>query len=273
MVEKIKDVIKECKSVSDILKKINIINNGFNNDKVKKIIADNNLDSSHFNVKNKYKKVKKECPKCNNEFETMNDGKNSKKYCSRSCSNSRPMSIETKNKISLKNEKISKKDFNLFCINCNTKYYRRPSKIKKSKFCSKSCSTTYKNKKGLGRIAGLKSVEKQSSERRSKNEILFAEKCGKLFDNVSTNKPIFNGWDADIIIENYKLAILWNGKWHYEKITKSHSVEQVKNRDNIKIEEIKKCGYKPYIIKDMGKYSIKKVEHEFNILLNYLKTL
>lgn len=38
---------------------------------------------------------------------------------------------------------------------------------------------------------------------------------------------MFNGWDADIIIEDLKIAILWNGKWHYEKITEKHSVSQV----------------------------------------------
>ena len=31
---------------------------------------------------------------------------------------------------------------------------------------------------------------------------------------------IFNGWDADIILTDLKIAILWNGKWHYEKLTK-----------------------------------------------------
>lgn len=61
--------------------------------------------------------------------------------------------------------------------------------------------------------------------------------------------------------------MLWNGKWHYEKITKNHSVKQVQNRDKIKIEEIKKAGYIPYIIKDNGKYNTNKVENEFNLLL------
>lgn len=61
--------------------------------------------------------------------------------------------------------------------------------------------------------------------------------------------------------------MLWNGKWHYEKITKNHSVKQVQNRDKIKIEEIKKAGYIPYIIKDTGKYNTNKVIDEFNLLL------
>lgn len=49
---------------------------------------------------------------------------------------------------------------------------------------------------------------------------------------------MFNGWDADIIIPNIKVAVLWNGKWHYEQIKKGHSVKQVQNRDKIKLKEI-----------------------------------
>jgi hypothetical protein len=61
---------------------------------------------------------------------------------------------------------------------------------------------------------------------------------------------------------------MWNGVWHYKKITEKHSVEQVQNRDRIKIKEIKKCGYEPYIIKDMGKYNPQFVEEEFEKFYN-----
>ena len=102
-----------------------------------------------------------------------------------------------------------------------------------------------------------------SQGRRSKNEIYFAELCHNHFDSVETNEPKFNGWDADIIINDIKTAVLWNGKWHYEKITKAHSLSQVQNRDRIKINEIKKFGYQPYIIIDMGKFDKKFVEEQF----------
>jgi hypothetical protein len=64
---------------------------------------------------------------------------------------------------------------------------------------------------------------------------------------------------------------MWNGKWHYEKITKNHSLKQVRNRDFIKIKEIKKMGYEPYIIKDMGSYNPEFVEKEFEKLKKYIK--
>lgn len=103
--------------------------------------------------------------------------------------------------------------------------------------------------------------------KRSKNEILFAELCEERFSDVKCNEPIFNGWDADIIIEDLKVAVLWNGKWHYEKVTRSHSLEQVQNRDKIKLKEIESAGYTPYVIKDMGKADPIFVRMEFEKLL------
>jgi hypothetical protein len=91
----------------------------------------------------------------------------------------------------------------------------------------------------------------------------FCRLCESFFRHVRHNEPIFNGWDADIIIEDIKTAVLWNGVWHYRKIKDKHSVIQVQNRDKIKISEIEKCGYRPYVIKDMGKYNQKFVEEEF----------
>lgn len=84
---------------------------------------------------------------------------------------------------------------------------------------------------------------------------------------------MFNGWDADVIIEDYKLAILWNGVWHYKKIKDKHSVEQVQKRDELKLYEIQKLGYIPYIIKDEGKYNKSFVDFEFQKLLEYIKSI
>lgn len=136
-------------------------------------------------------------------------------------------------------------------------------KFKAAKYCGVKCGRSLGGKRG-GRI----SVKKQV--RRSKNEILFGDLCEKEFKNVVFNKCIFNGWDADIIIHDFKIAILWNGKWHYEKITKKHSLSQTQNRDNIKEKEIIKCGYLPYIIKDLGKFNkgfVKKQFEDFKELL------
>ena len=121
-------------------------------------------------------------------------------------------------------------------------------------------------------LGGRHSVEIQGDKRRSKNEIEFCKLCEEYFDNVKHNECIFNGWDADVIIEDIKFAVLWNGPWHYKQITKSHSaVKQIQNRDKIKIKEIKESGWTPYIIKDMGKANKDFVKEKFDEFLKYLK--
>ena len=223
------------------------------------------------------------CLKCGKDHDgTFGSGK----YCSRSCANSRIHSSETKKKIKdslLSNttligkhlsqetkDKISSTLRNRFgkvnvvledkvCPLCGKIFQN-----KRTKFCSKKCGQI-----GGGRI----SSQIQSENRRSKNEIAMYDLCKEKFTNVENNAPIFNGWDADIIIHDFKLAIMWNGKWHYEKLTQKHSVEQVQNRDNIKIGEIKKCGYTPYIIKDLSGGDLNLVNMEFDKLLKFIDTL
>lgn len=214
---------------------------------------------------------KANCIKCNTEYtvlETENDFKKGKykKCCTRKCANTKVVSEETKDKISnslrIALTKACKVHFNL-CPSCNN-YFATRKKYKQ--YCNRDCV----QKSGLlniaGRKAGLKSV--QSQVKSSKNEIIFAELCKFKFQNVETNKAIFNGWDADVIIHDLKIAVLWNGKWHYEKCNSKHSVKQVQNRDQIKIKEILSCGYIPYVIKDLGKFNLNKVQTEFILFLN-----
>ena len=239
------------------------------------------------------------CQKCGKEFELnltieqYNKGQY-KKYCSRSCANSRILLEETKRKISnslikyntnlnnINKLKIKGKYINRICKVCNRQYNLNKNIFPEASncFCCKECYTYYlKHKKQFLhkdtlfklRQAGLKSASVQKIKRRSKNEIEFFNLCKQYFSNVTNNESIFNGWDADIIIHDIKYAILWNGKWHYEKICKNHSVKQVQNRDNIKISEIIKYGYIPYIIKDMGKYNKAFVNEKFNEFLISLK--
>lgn len=160
--------------------------------------------------------------------------------------------------------KIRKPKKEIICSICQTSFISNHRKT-----CSVNCAKIAKLKGA--RNGGKKSAQSQSITRRSKNEIYFAELCGKHFENVAVNKAIFNGWDADIILMNQKIAILWNGVWHYKKITQKHSVKQVQNRDKIKIKEIIKYKFEPYIIKDMGKANKNFVEKEFNKFCVYIK--
>ena len=99
--------------------------------------------------------------------------------------------------------------------------------------------------------------------KRSKNEIYFANLCS-LHYRILTNVKMFEGWDADIILPDQKIAVMWNGIWHYKKVTRSHNLEAVQCRDALKILAIRKCNYLPYIIVDMGGYSPKFVREQFH---------
>lgn len=141
----------------------------------------------------------------------------------------------------------------------------------RSLYCSNECMIKSRYNK-LSQI-GKKSAYIQKEQRRSKNEMLFCKLCENEFNNVLHNEPIFNGWDADVILPDYKIAVLWNGKWHYEQIMKGTSLLQIQNRDSIKIKEIKEMNYIPYIIKDTNNYSEVFVKEQFNIFKQYINNI
>jgi hypothetical protein len=209
------------------------------------------------------------CKKCKKEYEILATNNNLlkgkyKKYCSLTCANSREWTTEKKEKVSNKIKEFNKLNGKILirekrkCPNCDIDFECTSSSPKR--YCSLKCA---------GSIGGRNSLQ----GKRSKNEIYFYELCLEFFKNVSSNEPIFNGWDADVILKNEKIAVLWNGVWHYKKITKNHSVKQVQNRDKLKINEIKKMGYTPYVIKDMGSVDLKFVESEFSSFKKFVKNI
>lgn len=226
--------------------------------------------------KKEYEKNPKKCKTCD---VVLSYEKRNNLFCNRSCSaktNNLGRSIdytlskEGLEKIRLSSKKTTDekygeiKEFIVNCKSCGNEIKveeREKLHPKKEKyFCSKKCIGIH-----IGRISASKKV------RRSKGEVYFYELCKKEFSRILHNEPIFEGWDADIILPNEKIAVLYNGKWHYEKVMEGHSVSQVQNRDRIKIEKIKKSGYLSYIIKDTGRFSREFVEKEFEKFLNFVK--
>jgi len=218
---------------------------------------------------NQYKTTSEivECKKCGKQFKKQQKEikKHPNHFCSHSCSASYNNTKRIKKKFVKKEIILHTKE----CEYCKNEFTTTSRTI----FCSRCCRIKNNNKsqpKLSFSECGRRSVAKQKETRRSKNEKLFFKLCQNYFKDVKSNEPIFNGWDADVIIEDIQVAILWNGKWHYEKITEKHSVKQVQNRDNIKIKEIENYGYTPYIIKDMGKFNEKFVKEQFeNFLLMF----
>lgn len=214
---------------------------------------------------------KKTCLKCLKEFEVVSlNIKNTKNFCSRKCANSRCHSEEVKNKISHSLKKPQKLK-ELECYFCKKKF--KTKKHLNRKFCSHSCASKNFHKDNPEHARRTGKMSSVSQCKRSKNEILFHELCISKFEEVLNNCPMFNGWDADIILNKEKIAILWNGNWHYQKITNSHSLKQVQNRDLIKTKEIINCGFTLYIIKDDGKFNKNFVNKEFTKFLDWKNSM
>lgn len=186
------------------------------------------------------------------------------KYCSKSCAAKinnlgRIRTIESKNKIRQcliqghKNflyQRNSIIDSNyphtliIFepCMICNKEFYSR--KDKKRRFtCSSLCLSKSKV------LAGQKSASIQI--KRSKQEIELYDLIKSSILNIQHNQVITEGWDADIILPNQKIAILWNGPWHYrEMLGLEHSLKQVHNRDVIKRKVLRNLGWRVLIFED-----------------------
>ena len=218
---------------------------------------------------------------CETCGKVMTEKYGSGRFCCRSCANTRTKSEESKLKVSQSLRNFSEKRLNFlsnrkqqfldkyfdnpsFCKNCGSVL---PYDMRNNSACSDECLKQLQIKNGL------KSAEVQSNTRRSKNEIAFYTLCKGYFKDVEHNKPIFNGWDADIIIKDIKYAILWNGIWHYKQVRKKQSLKQIQARDAFKLEQIAVCGYTPYVIQDMGSQDDRFVQKCFDDFINHLKSL
>lgn len=205
------------------------------------------------------------CKQCNKTFKPKLA---EQVFCNRICANR----FIAQNRI-----KSNTGDKRTYLIPIKCKFCKELFKPKHAitKFCSVKCAhkhsrspENYEERRRIGSKGGKISARNQV--RRSKNEIYFYELCLKLFPKAINNEPIFDGWDADVILPQLKIAVLWNGIWHYQKIAKAHNLEQVQRRDRIKLKIINKYNYKAYIIKDMGKHDKKFVESEFEKFKNYV---
>lgn len=135
-----------------------------------------------------------------------------------------------------------------FCRQCGKILVYNGGRINHLRFCSEDCRKLFHSK--LASERGRKSSQVRG--RRSKGEIALYEMCESRFSNVKPNYVIAEGWDADIVLLDHKIAIMWNGGWHYQEIKGGlkHSLAQVQNRDRIKQELFTKLGWKVIVYED-----------------------
>ena len=201
------------------------------------------------------------CKNCLNDF--IPSGHSKGLFCSRSCAaiinnqNRKIEDIEKQRKSLLLTNLL--KRYNKPTISCKICGCRFCPLKPKMRVCSLECRTiskqrTAKNiskekRKEIGSLGGKASAK--VNVKRSKDEIKLYKLCKKYFNNVKHNKILIDGWDADIVLEKEKIAILWNGPWHYKQMKhKNHSLKQVQNRDQIKIDLFTKKGWNVLIFED-----------------------
>ena len=151
-------------------------------------------------VDKKYGKIKLftvVCDKCGDNFDIEEREKlypeKEKYFCSRSCANSRTLSNETKNKIQSTLKEYNKDKWGVtICKQCGNDIHHLKSR--KRIFCSRSCSTQYRNLHGLGSKAGKVSVIKSKKTPISKTFIYaleYPKECVKYIGKSNTPKKRF----------------------------------------------------------------------------------
>lgn len=177
-------------------------------------------------------------------------------------------------KMNSKNRKKRLITLNRFiCLECSNIFYKQR---KDGIFCDKKCMGLYYAKSDKYKEYGEKGGMLSNSNNRSLNEIYFANLCSDKWgiDKVKTNEKIFDGFDADIILPTLRIAIEWNGIFHYKKVKKGQRLKQKQARDKVKKSIItKKYGWGLYIIKDLGSHNKKFVKQQFDIFCNSVNNI
>lgn len=231
------------------------------------------------------------CEKCEKQIDEVYG---SGRFCSAKCARSFATSsnrkeISKKVSNSLTGKESSKRDIDWIgilnkekqCLMCD-KLFIVTYNFRKRKFCATKCFHDFifsdKDPDKDSRLeravaSGKKSAKIQSHIRRSKNEILFFDMCKSKFSECLSNHEIINGWDADVVMPLKKIAIMWNGSWHYTNIVGEDTLKKVKKRDNIKLKTFREYGYRVYIVKDLGKYNPTFVKEKFDAFVTWIDSL
>jgi hypothetical protein len=200
----------------------------------------------------------KECEGCG---ESLNFSHRRNRFCSQNCSavynnkRRKKRSIESRNRTSntLKDLQIKRNiegPYTLIklyhCIICEKDFfYIKMTSPKKT--CSKGCFSRRAEESGskAGKVSSTKRI------RRSKDEIKLHDLCHAYFKKVRHNVPLAEGWDADIIIDDFNIAVMWQGIWHREQLPfGNHSLAQVQNRDKLKVGALMRAEWQVLVFHD-----------------------
>lgn len=179
------------------------------------------------------------------------------------------------------------------CVNCNKEESRPNSQV--FKYCSRKCEVEYRVKtknrvvncpcgnelrvplnrlaRNINNYCSVDCYHKYSPGRpRSRNEILFFEKLKEHFPNAKANARLVRR-EGDILLEDLKIAIHWDGGWHHIPMRGQKILERIQLRDKERNTLFVSLGYTNYIINDLGGYNPRKVNDELQRFLSYIKAL
>ncbi len=149
------------------------------------------------------------------------------------------------------------------CAGCGEQF-RAPRK--RSRYCARACTPQRNRTAAQYSAMGRRSAA--SVPRRSRGEIALAELCSAQGWTITTNDPIFSGWDADILIHDLRIAVHYDGPCHRRKIYQGQSLDQIQTRDRIKRRQVRSHGWTNHTIADDGSYSAAFVRAQFARLVS-----
>lgn len=239
-----------------------------------------------------------ECEYCHNPFlktkhyiqDVLNPKQNkSASFCSRKCFGKSKLKIQLIpcllcGRLTDRTPSELNKVKNTFCCSSHSaKYYNsfriKPKIIKikiqktinkclcchKETLNKKYCSGACRNKLNNPNIKGSKSkAEKILIEQLKFN---FPQ-----FSIIENDRKILNGLELDVYIPELKLAIEWNGIFHYEPIHGLNQLEKIQHKDGKKIELCKSLGIELIIICDRTSH-LRFIKETVNKLIENLKIL
>lgn len=229
-------------------------NRGKSYEKIK-IIGPSMAIRNSENLKEIYYKTPKICMNCNEVIDYENK---ENKFCNHSCSAS------YNNKLRPKKQKLTKqirREKVLWkCPVCEKEILLNYAESLKRKYCSGTCRNRINNQL----INGSRSKAEAMLENSLKLEF-------KTLEILFNNRTILTGnKELDVYIPKLKLAIEWNGIYHYKNFRGDEFLQKTQKQDLEKNNECKDFGIELYVVKDLksSKKFIKEEIEKIVFLIN-----
>lgn len=182
--------------------------------------------------------------------------RSAKKFCSHLCKKSHTLK---KYKILEQNQPIEK-ELKKVCLSCKEEFnVYPPSDIIKRKYCSGTC----RNKENNKILRGFRSKAEFALEHALNNKFPGEE-------ITFNNRTILNGLELDVYFPKLKLAIEWNGVYHYKQIRDEKSFIRTQTTDIKKQQLCLEQDITLLVIKDLTSNK-NFIENEICNLIKYIE--